>query len=34
MNELIAYALFGIFFLSALALTFRFITALFSEERQ
>jgi len=34
MTDLISYALFGIFFLSALALTFRFITALFAEEKQ
>jgi len=34
MTDLIAYGIAGIFFLSALALTLRFITALFAEEKQ
>jgi len=34
MTEIIIYAIFGIFGLGALALTYRFITALFAEEKQ
>jgi hypothetical protein len=34
MTELVEIGIMGIFFLSGLALTFRFITALFAEEKQ
>jgi hypothetical protein len=34
MTELVEIALFGIFFLSGLALTYRLITALFKEEKE